>query len=94
MYFALLFGLPFVCLLAVSKLGVVSYDPNLDVQCLSIKDSISKSNATLLAEVIANPSMIERDCKLDMASVFFGAIFGPAVAPRVMSGTYGIFRMF
>lgn len=30
--------------------------------------------------------MIEHNCKLDMATVFFGAVFGPDVAPRVMAG--------
>lgn len=68
------------------QLGVVSYDPNLTIQCLSIKDPIDRFNQTLVDDVIANPALIEDKCKLDMASVFFGAVFGPDVAPRVMSG--------
>ena len=65
---------------------MVSYDPNLNIQCLSIKDSVNKFNQTLVNDAIANSTLIESDCKLDMATVFFGAVFGEHIAPRVMSG--------
>jgi hypothetical protein len=64
----------------------VSYDPVLSLKCLSIKDSVDKSNPDQINDVIANVTMIEDKCNLDMATVFFGAVFGPGVAPRVMSG--------
>ena len=68
------------------KLGVVSYDPALQIQCLSIKDSIDKFDTNLISNVIANETIIQGDCKLDMATVFFGAVFGGDLAKRVMSG--------
>ena len=65
---------------------MVSYDPNLDIQCLSIKDSVNKFNTTLINDVVANHTLIEHKCSLDMATVFFGAVFGGQLAQRVMSG--------
>ena len=73
-------------MLIARKLGVVSYDPELTIQCLSIKDSVDKSNTTLLNDVIADPTKIKDSCNFDMATVFFAAIFGPNLAPRVMAG--------
>ena len=64
----------------------MSYDPSLNISCLSIKDSVDKNNKTLMNNVIADPKLIADDCRLDMATVFFGSIFGQQVAPRVMSG--------
>ena len=65
---------------------MVSYDPNLDIQCLSIEDSVNKFNTTLIDDVVANHTLIEAQCNLDMATVFFGAVFGGHLAQRVMSG--------
>lgn len=72
-------------MLTAEQLGVVSYDPALGIQCLSIKDSVNKFNPGLMADTVANVTMIEDKCNLDMATVFFGAVFGPGVAPRIMS---------
>ena len=58
----------------------------MSIQCLSIKDSVDKFNQTLVDAAIVNPASIEQSCKLDMATVFFGAVFGPQLAPRIMSG--------
>ena len=63
----------------------MSYDPALSIQCLSIKDSVNRFNPGQVVDTIANVTMIEDKCNLDMATVFFGAVFGPGVAPRVMS---------
>ena len=65
---------------------MVSYDPNLDIQCLSIKDSVNKFNTTLINDVVSDHTLIAAECKLDMATVFFGAVFGGQLAQRVMSG--------
>ena len=68
----------------------MSFDPNLTIKCLSIKDSVGKFNQTLIVDAVANPDSVEARCKLDMATVFFGAIFGGDVAPRVMSAIIAI----
>lgn len=87
-------------MLTTKQLGVVSYDPSLPLQCLSVKDSVNKFNSTLIQEVVHDLSLkasndkfqsnsisqVEANCKLGMATVFFGAVFGGDLAPRVMSG--------
>lgn len=87
-------------MLIFKQLGVVSYAPSLPIQCLSIKDSVNKHNSTMIHEVYNDLSVkavnstfqsnlvsrVEANCKLDMATVFFGAVFGGDLAPRVMSG--------
>ena len=40
----------------------------------------------MVEAAIADPTLVEGNCRLDMATVFFGAVFGPQLAPRVMSG--------
>ena len=69
-----------------TQLGVVSHDPNLSIQCSSIKDSVNKYDLDYIKTVVSNPGLVEKDCKLDMATVFFSAIFGGNMARRVMSG--------
>ena len=73
-------------ILTMSQLGVVSHDPNLSIQCLSIKDSVNKYDLDYIKTVSSDPGLIEKDCKLDMATVFFSAVFGGNQARRVMSG--------
>lgn len=67
-------------------MGVVSYDPKLTAQCLSIKDSLDVLNRDVVSQIYADPSILEKECRLDMATVFFGTIFGRNIAPRVMAG--------